>query len=242
MTDACPGMQRGVIASLPWYDLPATHTQLDALWKVLRELITEETGLTPAEDLERGVPVASQWQSPGLVLSQCCGPDLFDGGRELSVIGRPVLKGIGRPPGQYYSRIIVTSGQPLAENPTIAINGESSWSGHLALRDWFDRNDIAPGETVVSGSHACSIELVRNGRANLAAIDAFSWQFLDQAGVDAIDRTAMAPSPPFVCHKASPVPPAVMQRLLETALARLDHPMFAAVLPADLDTYAQYIN
>ena len=230
------------IASLPWYDLPATAAHLDSLWRQLRHPLEELSGLRLPDSLQRDIDVTVQWQSPGLVLSQCCGPDLLGRARELVVIGQPVLAGLDCSPGEYFSHVIARPGYELPRESRIAVNSTSSWSGHHALLKWMQAAGLSPAETVTSGAHARSIELVSSGAADLAAIDAFSWKFLEHGGLTVIDDTHTAPAPPLVCHPRSPLPPDVVGEVLRRVLAEYPHPMFKAMLPASRQLYEEFLG
>ena len=61
-----------------------------------------------------------------------------------------------------------------------------------------------PEVLLITGSHVSSLAMVQSGQADVAAIDAVTWKILEKsepqwlAGIQIVDRTAPAPSPPFV--------------------------------------------
>lgn len=71
---------------------------------------------------------------------------------------------------------------------------------------------------LISGSHAGSLESLRNGTADMAAIDAHSWPLLDSRGITIIGKSKEAPTPPFVMHRRSPITPALMHEALSGAI------------------------
>ena len=152
------------------------------------------------ETLDRETPLLAQWCSERLVLSQCCGSDLFLlEPPALQPVARPVFSGLDCEPGDYYSYIAA----PVKRYATVraAINNIGSRSGHLALAQWLAarRHDVA--EVIVTGSHAASLEALRRGDADIAAIDAFSWRVVDTRGVETLGRR---PRPPFRKSRRKP--------------------------------------
>lgn len=230
-----------LFGSLPWYDLPATAPVLDRLWSTIRQELTSKTRFKVATTLERNQSLELQWSSPGLLLSQCCGPDLYTRhGQSLRVIGRPILPGLDCEPGDYYSYIVAAKGSSISGSPRIAVNGETSWSGHLSLRQWLREQQLVDSDVQLTGSHEESLNFIRSGIADVAAIDAFSFQFLDTSGVSIIGRSKTAPSPPFVCHKDVPVNLELLQEVLGTAIHGQSGEMFAGTITCESDTYASY--
>ncbi|GAA3704568.1 PhnD/SsuA/transferrin family substrate-binding protein [Oceanisphaera sediminis] len=239
-----------LIASLPWYDLPALRPRLDAFWSVLSHELNNErqpvhTDPVPLPGrLNRHTPLIEQWSHPGLLLSQCCGPDLFTPqARELVPIARPVFGDLDCTPGQYFSYIVSASHKPFRRHDLhrpsrFVINSASSRSGCAALFEWTTANGIDCDQVMISGSHASSLEYLRNGRADVAAIDAHSWPLLDSRGITIIDNSTEAPTPPFVMHRRSPVTPELMQAALSSAIQQAGNGInIEAVLGASRQTY-----
>lgn len=131
--------------------------------------------------------IDEHWLDPQLLLSQTCGYPLttrLQG--HVSLLALPTYRAEGFENGQYSSRLIVAAHSPFASladlrGAVAAINSEDSHSGMNALR-----HAVVPlvhdgaffSEVVVSGGHANSIEYVRNGQADIAAIDPVSWALL----------------------------------------------------------------
>ena len=66
------GEHPGLLASLPWYDVAATHASMDDFWSVLRRELEKAGVHELPRDLDRTTPLRDQWQQSGLVVSQCC--------------------------------------------------------------------------------------------------------------------------------------------------------------------------
>lgn len=238
-----------LIASLPWYDLPALRPQLDAFWSVLRHELSNElqrlhSDPVPLPDrLNRHTPLIEQWANLGLLLSQCCGPDLFTPqAQELVPIARPVFSDLDCSPGQYFSYIVSASHQTrrhdLNDSGRFVINSASSRSGCAALFEWATANGMGCNQVVISGSHASSLESLRNGTADMAAIDAHSWPLLNSRGITIIGRSKEAPTPPFVMHQRSPITPALMHEALSSAIQQAGASInIEAVISASRQTY-----
>lgn len=190
------------IAGLPWYDHARTQLALDEFWyAVARYLQSHGIDGLPSE-LQRQADIKSQWQSAGLILSQCCGPDLFTPeGAGLEVIARPTFAGLGCDAGCYYSVIVGNLTKP--DGPVrVVVNSLTSRSGHFALRDWLRSRGIGISSVQVSGSHVRSLQMLARKQADIAAIDAHTInQYQLNINVPELGISEAAPAPPFVCHR-----------------------------------------
>lgn len=185
------------LSSLPWYDHPSSSMALDSFWQSMRErLVSDGMADVPAR-LNRSQPLPDQWRDPGLLLSQCCGPDLFtESTATLSCLGRPVFSDLDCQSGFYYSHIV--SRETEVSNPAVAINSPTSWSGNLALGQWLAARGSSSSRCVISGSHQNSLDLLRAGEVDVVAIDAHAWNLLDPSGLSVIGRSELAATPPFI--------------------------------------------
>ncbi|WP_271271598.1 phosphate/phosphite/phosphonate ABC transporter substrate-binding protein [Aliamphritea hakodatensis] len=233
-----------LIASLPWYDLSTSHPQLDDFWRTARACLAshlqEGSDLLPRQ-LDRTTPLESQWQSPDLLISQCCGPDLFTPhAGELIPVARPVFSDLDCQPGNYFSHI-VTAASPRS-GKRLVVNSPSSRSGCNALLEWFAAQGWQADQYLISGSHEASLQLIRDGLADYAAIDAHSWNLLSQAdtdnGIVIIDRSSEAPAPPYVTHRHGKVSAEQLCAALSQAAARHGGSLgITGILPTGIDEY-----
>ena len=170
-------------ASLPMYDLPELRPATDAWWAGLRAALAVG-GITAPAALDRTTPSDRVWRDPDLVLSQCCGFDLvFHAAGRLTPVAVPTYAAEGCEAGTYRSALIVRAADSrhrLAAfaGATAAINGLGSHSGWVALRHALAGAGAADGffgRGVLTGSHRRSMEAVRDGDADLAAIDAVTF-------------------------------------------------------------------
>ena len=177
-------------ASFPWYDLPSVQWANDAIWAA--------TGI--GGSLDRATPVAAQWRADDLVVSQCCGLDLFLAGELAEELAEAPIEPVLAPvfdldcqAGHYYSYLVG------AREGIAAVNSLSSRSGLSALL-----TVARPTALLVTGAHTSSLAAVRSGRADMACIDAVTFGILARdtpdaiQGVKVLERTCAAPAPPYV--------------------------------------------
>ena len=122
------------------------------------------------------------------------------------------------------------------------VNSPSSRSGCNALLEWFATQGWQADQYLISGSHEASLQLIRDGLADYAAIDAHSWNLLSQAdtgnGIVIIDRSSEAPAPPYVTHRHGKVSAEQLCTALGEALARHGEALgIAGILPTGTDVY-----
>jgi hypothetical protein len=175
-----------MLASLPWYDLPSVQWANDVLWHA--------TGY-PGE-LNRYQAAFDLWHDPELLVTQCCGLDLFLAQAPIEPIAAPVFD-LDCKAGMYFSYIVGnTDGGVAAVN---SLSSRSGWSALLAR--------YTPQRVVVTGSHQASLDALRNGVADVAAIDAVTWSIIERdapsklAGLKIVERSPDAPAPPYVVRQ-----------------------------------------
>jgi len=159
----------------------------------------------------------AHWLAPRLLLSQTCGYPLMTAlhGR-VRLVAVPAYDAEGcTSSARYASRIIVRTGSGAQSldnlrGASVAVNNADSHSGMNALR-----HAVAPlasggrffGRVLLTGGHAASVQAVRDGRADVAAIDPVTWQGLqddapDQlTGLRTLQWTAVAPGLPLVASR-----------------------------------------
>ena len=128
----------------------------------------------------------------------------------------------------------------------LALNEHGSWSGYAALVEHLRRHRRSIGifsTEIVTGSHAASVLAVREGQADVAAIDDSIWHWLVENGrtdgLTVIDHTGLWPAPPLVIghqvddRRATGLIDALTE-LPRRSVRGLDH--FAPVGDADYDT------
>lgn len=207
-------------ACLPWYDLAELRGATDALWAEVAARLRAR-GLAPPVRLDRQVHYEDQWDSGELLLGQACGYDvLLAFAHRLQVVATPryALPGCDGP--SYRSFVVVRDELPARELADLrgarcVINTPTSHSGMNVLRAL-----VAPlaeggrffSDVVVSGAHERSLDLLRRGAADVAAIDCVTYGLLARHrppalhGTRVVHRTPAVPAPPFVTSVATPAP------------------------------------
>jgi ABC-type phosphate/phosphonate transport system substrate-binding protein len=194
------------IAGLPMYDLPALRPATDAFWAAIRRsLLAAGIAEVPA-GLSRDLDPETLWTHPNLLLAQACGlplVTLLDG--RVRFVATPIYAVAGCSDGDYRSWLVVREGDPVAspadlEGSIAAVNTAHSQSGANALailttpcaagRPFF-------GDIRLTGAHTASLDAVRTGKADCAAIDCVTWHHLARTEPEATSGLRiLAASPP----------------------------------------------
>ena len=168
-----------------------------------------------------GVPAKPQWPTdfhahwlqPGLLLSQACGyPLVAVLGENVQVVGAfqynvPGCEGVIQ-----RSQVVVRADDPCAaladlRGRRVAFNGTDSQSGYNSLRALLAplaRDGHFFGSRLVTGTHAESVKSVRDGKADVAAIDCVSLAGFRRyapdvvQGVRVLTETAAYPGLPLI--------------------------------------------
>lgn len=211
-----------MIAALPMYDRPELRAETDALWARIRDALRARA--IPAPDaLTRDRDPWDIWQSPDLLLAQTCGlPFRARLHPHVTLVATPDYALPHCPPGHYNS-VIVARGTDLPDRPRIAINDPLSQSGWAALQDWAKARALPLGPATITGGHAASLRALREGSADLAAIDAQTWrQLLRFDGADpALEIARTPPSPGLPLITARGRDPAPLRAALAEAITSL---------------------
>ncbi|MEL6504855.1 MAG: PhnD/SsuA/transferrin family substrate-binding protein [Pseudomonadota bacterium] len=215
-------------ASLPMYDRPELVEAHDRFWAFMRDGL-REAGVSAPDVLERGER-AFVWDDPAMLLSQTCGMPFRVGlHRRVSLIGTPDYGVEGCPPGFYQSVLVVRAGNKqslaqLLEDGAIAFNMRYSQSGFAALHGHAATLGYAIDPQVETGAHHASAKTVAEGGADLAALDAVSWRFMQRyddfaSELMVLDSTKPTPGLPLVTAFPDHVP--VLQTAYTSALQSL---------------------
>jgi ABC-type phosphate/phosphonate transport system substrate-binding protein len=172
------------------------------------------------------------WNDPELRFSQCCGYHLVEGyGERLQPIATPHFDA-PECEGRDYASVIVVGETCTATDvlemrgAVCAVNELDSHSGMNALRALVapaSRDGHFFSKIKSSGAHAASVDMVRTGNADVAAIDCVSYALLERhrpaalVGVRKLGRTERAPALPYVTRATMD---AVTVARMRTALHR----------------------
>ena len=230
------------LADFPWYDNPKTMDLWSDFWVVIRRVLQSRGVRNVPKELDRKTEPRNQWRSPRLLLSQCCGLDLhYDDTDCIVPVARPVIPELQCEPGDYYSYVIALRD---VRNPgRIVVNSERSRSGCSGLVEWLQGRGMRPESTLVSGSHQQSIRYVKEGIADVAAIDAYSACFLDMSLIKVIGTTRPTAAPPFITRSDIDIPRGVLMEALEEAARLKGAPLgITGIKPTDREDYSGLQN
>lgn len=207
-----------MIASLPMYDRPETAAVYDHLWHGMRAAL----GYGP-KALTRSDDLWSAWQSPDLLFGQACSLPFRMGLRDRVDIVASAVHPLPVAAGHYCSRYVVRTEETRAKmsdfvGARAAVNGRDSHSGFVALPE-----DLR-ATMFETGSHAASARAIAEDRADIAAIDAVTWEMILRwdacAGrLRVIGTSAASPAPPFITAKGNDV--SALFAALKSAVAML---------------------
>lgn len=193
-----------MIASLPMYDYDEVREDTDALWAAIAQRLGIDIALTHHDDH------MVTWKEPGLLFSQTCGyPFTHEFRNRLRLVATPHYAVDGCAGPDYCSMVFAREACPLESfrGARVAINSADSMSGMLALKLIFAplaTNGKFFGEVIESSGHTKSLMAIRDGRADICAIDAVCTAYSKRyypdhlEGLFEIARSPMAPGLPFV--------------------------------------------
>ena len=199
------------IAALPMYNQPHLRAHNDELWRCIREKF-QTIGFATEAMLDRGINTSTLWNSPNLGFAQTCGLPYVSSLRgKVSLLGTPDYGIISGQPGWYHSLIIARQSDSRAtlaifDGATFAYNDANSQSGLYALMYELQAqigSESFFGKCLKSGSHVNSALAVIESRADIAAIDAVTWRYIQTAVPDVallkvIGATAPNPGLPYI--------------------------------------------
>ena len=153
------------------------------------------------------------WLSPQLLVSQTCGYPLMTQLRgQVRIIGRPRYELVHSSHGEHCSLLLTRADNPrnrLAQfyQSRGVINGHDSNSGMSLLRHCvapLQRDGRFFASVGISGAHRESLRWLREDRADLAAIDSVTYDYLarfapqEVAGLRIVSRSAPSPTLPYI--------------------------------------------
>ena len=153
-------------------------------------------------------------------------------------IAAPNMTALDVPKGYYFSYIVCRKSSNM-DAPRVVINNSSSHSGHTAIKVWLAAQGYGEVPVIETGSHAQSLVALREGQADLAAIDALSLRQLESNGLEILDKSEPAMAPPFIVGNQSNVPTKELIAALNTGFERFGEPLgIGGVLPVSVEDYA----
>lgn len=153
------------------------------------------------------------WNHPELLLAQTCGYPWATRLRgQVRLVAAPRYRFEGCNEAEHCAFILVPDALDVASladlrGKRVALNGLDSNSGmnllRLAVAPLAERGRFF-GEVIVSESHANSLALLQQGHADVAAVDAVTYGYLQRAqpervaGLRLLQRTRPSPALPFI--------------------------------------------
>jgi ABC-type phosphate/phosphonate transport system substrate-binding protein len=222
------------VASLLMYDNPdVVQRANDALWTAIRDHLRAR-GFAAPDALDRNGDYHSYWLRADLALAQTCGyPYVSELKGKVRLVATPAFSYPGGKGAKRASFIVVREDYPARSlgdlrGKRAAINDWLSNSGMNLLRI-----SVAPlaggkpffSDIVVTGGHLASIASVREGRADVAAIDSITWGLHARhapekiSGVRILAETPMGPGLPYITRSdASDAEVAALREAISGAL------------------------
>ncbi|MBZ0127583.1 MAG: PhnD/SsuA/transferrin family substrate-binding protein [Rhodobacteraceae bacterium] len=197
-----------MIASLAMYDRPETAAATDRFWALIRDGL-RQGGIAAPDHLERDAPFWPVWQAHDLVFSQTCGrPFRQVLHAQVQLVGTPDYGLKDCPPGHYRSAFISRARDPRTDlaafrDATFAFNEVSSQSGWAAPQVHAAGLGFTFTDCLETGGHVASARAVADGRADIAALDAMTWELVkryeDCAGdLRVLGWTTPTPGLPYI--------------------------------------------
>jgi ABC-type phosphate/phosphonate transport system substrate-binding protein len=231
------------IAHLPMYDLPEVARAADDVWSAIATRLRDRGLRDVPLGLARDMTHHESWCHPRLLLGQSCGyPALNEFRGRLRIVATPIHDASGCEGTQHCSFILVPVDAPwraLADlrGARFALNSWDSNTGmnlpRLAFAPFASRGRFF-GEIIETGSHAASLSLVVERRADAAAIDCVTHALLMRhrpalvAGARILALSAKSPALPFVT--AGSASEATVQVLRDALVSALTEPTLAPSL------------
>jgi ABC-type phosphate/phosphonate transport system substrate-binding protein len=189
------------------YPFPHLRAHWDRLWS---RIAAEVPGAPSTLAWER--PLDELWRDPTLLVGVTCGwPLVTQLAREVEVIGTfdpavPWARG-----GRYRSVLVASKPVSIAEwrrtpGAVAAVNATDSLSGWVSLRHAWSG---VPEHLLVTGAHVESLRAVARGLAQVASIDAVSFELAVEAepmtagAVHVIGHGPLVPALPIVTASAN---------------------------------------
>jgi len=197
-----------VIASLGMYLRPQTASATYRFWDEIRDRLRAD-GIMAPQQLETGDAFWPVWNAPDLLLSQTCGrPFRLSLHDRTQLVGTPDYGLRGCAPGYYNSVFIVRTTDTRTDlaafrDARFAYNEEMSQSGWAAAQCHVAHLGFQFQNLLQSGGHVASAKAVASGNADIAAIDALTWEMIKRydgfsPSLRVLARTDPTPGLPYI--------------------------------------------
>jgi ABC-type phosphate/phosphonate transport system substrate-binding protein len=199
-----------MIAALQMYDWPEIREATDRWWAGLADHLGLGVGLSRPDDF------STPWVAADLVLAQTCGyPFTHALKGRVTYVATPHYAADGCVGPDYRSMIFAREQRPLAafRGTVAAVNTPDSMSGMLALKLVFAPHAVGGrffARAIETGGHLNSLAAVREGRADVCAIDSVCVALARRYRPDAlaclveIARSPSVPGLPLITRAGDP--------------------------------------
>ena len=222
-----------MIASLGMYDHVAAQPSNECLWALIRKGM-RAAELAAPDHLTPG-PAAywPAWEARDLVLSQTCGfPYRTKLHGNVALIGTPDFGVQGCAPGYYRSVFVAGKGDPRRDvlqydGACLAFNEDLSQSGWAAPQNFARSHGLRLHPTLRTGGHLLSARAVAEGRAEIATLDAITWEMIQRHEVFATQLQVVGvtdPTPGLPYISALGADAVLMFDVIAAAIAALPAP------------------
>ncbi len=243
------------LASLFMYDMPEFRQANESWWQGLAGAMAREGIDGIPRCLTGDVPdPMAHWVSPDLLFSQTCGyPFTHALSGKVALVATPAYDCDGCRGTNYRSLILVRAEDPLEglsglQGRRAVVNAFDSQSGFSALRFAvapFAREGRFFGRIEESGGHLASMAAVRQGSADVCAIDAVTYALAARyrppavGGLRVLAQSPEAPGLPYIT--AAGVSADRLQRLRNAVLNAMETPDLLSAREALLITGAEVL-
>jgi ABC-type phosphate/phosphonate transport system substrate-binding protein len=192
------------IASLAMYPFLPLRSAQTRLWDGVRSRLS-----FAAPELNWEIDPQEASGREDLLFGQTCGwPLVTELDTKVHVVGTFDVDVDGAADGTYCSVLVTGTGESLSDvlhrpDLVVAANSSDSLSGWISLRSAAAAQGVHLDAVTWTGTHALSVEALRQGANHLASIDAVSWEFLDHTGLSVVGRGPRIPCLPLVTARSS---------------------------------------
>jgi hypothetical protein len=185
-------------ASLPMYPFHEWRAAYEQLWDDVRSRCD---GLPPLAPW--GADPAALWRAPDLAVSQTCGwPLVTELADRVRVVGTFRYRTSTWSGDHYRAVVVARDGTNPDARSCAAVNGHDSLSGWVSLVWW--AGGSWAGDIIETGAHLASLDAVRDGAADVAAIDAVTFAYAERRpelvdGLTVVGHGPRVPCLPVIC-------------------------------------------
>ncbi|KIN67608.1 ABC-type phosphate/phosphonate transport system, periplasmic component [Sulfitobacter donghicola DSW-25 = KCTC 12864 = JCM 14565] len=192
------------------YSRPELETANNLYWQTIRANLFKR-GINAPATLAQTAGEFAVWKDPDMVFSQTCGMPFRTKLKDtVQLVGTPDYGLEGCPAGYYNSAIVIRQDDPRADlhdyqNARFAFNMNHSQSGYAAIYTHLQPYGFWFKNRIASGGHLRSAQMVAEGEADIASLDAQTWRLIQRyesfsEHLRVIEHTAPTPGLPYITN------------------------------------------